>query len=88
MNHPIIKVLSSVKNSSQKRKKIPTISIHVRNPHLADLMPHLVVRHDTQPGETLVISRELELPREVLVEEVVLEAVEAEELRAVSHRPP
>lgn len=50
-------------------------------------MPHLVVGHDTQAGEALVVSGQLQLPREVLVEEVVLEAVEAEELGAVGHGP-
>ena len=50
-------------------------------------MPHLVVGHDTQAGEALVIPGQLQLPREVLVEEVVLEAIETEELRAVGHRP-
>lgn len=51
-------------------------------------MPHLVVRHDTKSGEALVVARQLQLPGEVLVEEVVLETVEAEQLRAVGHRPP
>ena len=60
----------------------------ITSPHLADLMPHLVVRHDTKSGEALVVARQLQLPGEVLVEEVVLETVEAEQLRAVGHRPP
>lgn len=62
---------------SYKKRKRPT--------HLADLMPHLVVGHDTQTGQALVVPRQLQLPGEVLVEEVVLEAIESEQLSAVGH---
>ena len=51
--------------------------------YLTDLVPHLVVGHDAKAGETLVISRQLQLPGEMFVQEVVLEAVEPEELRTV-----
>lgn len=51
-------------------------------------MPHFVVRHDTQTREALVVAGELQLPGEVLVEEVVFETVESEELGTVGHRSP
>ena len=67
----------------QKKKKN---SCKKKISHLADLMPHFVVRHDTQPGKALVVTRQLQLAGEMLIEEVVLEAVEAEQLCAVGHR--
>lgn len=48
-------------------------------------MPHLVVGHDAQTGQALVIPRELKLTGEMLIEEVVLKAVKPEQLRAVRH---
>ena len=56
--------------------------------NLADLVPHLVVRHNAQTGQTLIISRELKLTGKVLIEEVVLKAVKPEQLGSVRHGSP